>query len=140
VLGVEQWAELRRRHFVQGISIRQLQRDRDQDDVRRPCRKITELLQGEDGIEDGPHHADDVRCGHGQGTRARNQPQTQDGDHHPDRHGDDPLDRVRSEAERYRNRERGRDEPQDPGGLSRFILTVIPARTLWSRRAGGRMR
>ncbi|MGH2472963.1 MAG: hypothetical protein ACRDG6_11255 [Candidatus Limnocylindria bacterium] len=26
-MGVEQWAELRRRHFVQGTSIRQLQRD-----------------------------------------------------------------------------------------------------------------
>lgn len=40
MLGVEQWAELRRRHFVQGISIRQLQRDSglDRKTIRRVLR------------------------------------------------------------------------------------------------------
>jgi transposase len=40
VLGVEQWAELRRRHFVQGTSIRQLQRDTglDRKTIRRVLR------------------------------------------------------------------------------------------------------
>ena len=43
MLGVEQWAELRRRHFVQGISIRQLQRDSglDRKTIRRVLRSDT---------------------------------------------------------------------------------------------------
>jgi hypothetical protein len=59
--------------------------NREQEDVRRPCRKFVRLLHGEDGIEDGPHHGDDVRRGHDQVTRACNEPQTQDGGDHGDR-------------------------------------------------------